>query len=125
MMVQHTPSWKAAASLLPFHENTICFVGYCDPATPGGELLQTKPGDKFLFEQLNMDLPLRAKIRKFDLSGHANRDELMSFALSQEPRSVVLTHGDPDARDWFSEAFQETLNPPQITIPKSFEPCLV
>ncbi len=72
-----------------------------------------------------MALPLKAKIRKFDLSGHANREELMSFALARDPRSVVLTHGDSDARQWFSEAFNRTLDPPQVTIPKSFEPCLV
>jgi Cft2 family RNA processing exonuclease len=125
MMVQHTPSWRVAASLLPFNENTICFVGYCDPDTPGGKLQRTKPGEKFLFDHLNMDLPLRAKIRKFDLSGHANREELMSFALAREPRSVVLTHGDPDAREWFAEAFQSTIDPPQVTIPRPFESCLV
>jgi Cft2 family RNA processing exonuclease len=125
MMVQHTPSWRVAASLLPFNENTICFVGYCDPDTPGGQLLQTKPGDDFLFEQINLALPLRAKIRKFDLSGHANRDELMAFALAREPRSVVLTHGDPDARQWFSRTFEKIPEPPQVNIPKSFEPCLV
>lgn len=125
MMVQHTPSWRVAASLLPFHENTICFVGYCDPDTPGGHLQQTRPGENFLFEHLDKDLPLRARIRKFDLSGHASRDELIAFALDREPRSVVLTHGDPEARDWFAKAFSNSMAQPKVTIPKSFEPCLV
>lgn len=125
MMVEHTPSWRVAASLLPFHENTLCFVGYCDPDTPGGKLLETKPGEPFLFDSLKMDLPLRARIRKFDLSGHANRDELLSFAIEREPRSVVLTHGDPDARAWFANSLSQSPGTVQVTIPKAFESCLV
>ena len=125
MMVEHTPSWKVAASLLPFHENTICFVGYCDPSTPGGELLHTKPGSSFLFESLDLELPLRARIRKFDLSGHASRDELMSYAMAGEPRSVVLTHGDKDARIWFADSLKGHDRPIEVTIPQPFEPCLV
>ncbi|MCZ6674916.1 MAG: MBL fold metallo-hydrolase [Verrucomicrobia bacterium] len=125
MMVELTPSWKVAASLLPFHENSICFVGYCDPDTPAGKLLNTKPGESFLFDSLRMSLPLRARIRKFDLSGHANRDELMSFATASEPRSVVLTHGDSDARAWFAKSLGRSPGPVQITIPQPFEPCLV
>lgn len=125
MMVQHTPSWRVAASLLPFHENSICFVGYCDPDTPGGQLQQTKPGEIFFFDYIDKALPLRARIRKFDLSGHANRDELMTFALEREPRSVVLTHGDPEARAWFADALASSVNPPQVTIPTPIEPCLV
>ena len=36
-MVEHTPSYRVAADLLGSHQNTICFVGYCDPDTPGGD----------------------------------------------------------------------------------------
>jgi Cft2 family RNA processing exonuclease len=35
------------------------------------------------------------------LSGHADRDELLSFALQTKARSIVLTHGDAPARAWF------------------------
>ncbi len=125
MMVEHTPSWKVAASLLPFHENTICFVGYCDSNTPGGMLLETHPGKPFLFESLDRELPLKARIRKFDLSGHANREELMSYAMAGEPRSVVLTHGETDARKWFADSLKRYERPIEVTIPQPFEPCLI
>lgn len=125
MMVEQTPSWRVAANLLPYNENTICFVGYCDPDTPGGHLLNTKPGDKFLFEHLNLALTLRAKIRKFDLSGHANRDELFAFAAKMEPRSIVLTHGDPEAREWFKKALSVNKGVVQIENPKPLKPYLV
>jgi Cft2 family RNA processing exonuclease len=125
MMVEHTPSWKVAASLLPYNENTICFVGYCDPDTPGGKLLDTKPGEKFLFNSLDLQLPLRARLRRFDLSGHASRDELLAYAKQKEPRSIVLTHGDPDARAWFHDALNNATETAQVTIPKPGESCLV
>jgi hypothetical protein len=43
MMVENTPSYALAAGMLGHARNTIGFVGYCDPETPGGELLATKP----------------------------------------------------------------------------------
>lgn len=125
MMVEHTPSWKVAASLLPFNENTICFVGYCDPDTPGGKLLDTKPGEKFGFDTLNLQLPLRARLRRFDLSGHASRDELLTFAKVKEPRSIVLSHGDPEAREWFNGALNDAIETVRVMNPKPCEPCTV
>ena len=125
MLVEHTPSWKVAASLLPFNENTICFVGYCDPDTPGGKLLEKKPGDKFRFDSLDLKLPLRARLRKFDLSGHASRDELLNFAKSKEPRSIVLTHGDPEAREWFNHALSKAIETVQVMNPEPGERCTV
>ncbi len=104
MMVEHTPSYAMAASLLSQQRNTICFVGYCDPDTPGGKLLETGPGENFVFEAYDYQTPARAQIERFELSGHADREELLEFALSAKPRNVVLTHGDPGARAWFQKA---------------------
>ena len=43
MMVARTPSYTLASGLLGQARNTIGFVGYCDPDTPGGQLLATHP----------------------------------------------------------------------------------
>ena len=102
MMVQHTPSYHLAASLLAHGRNSICFVGYCDPDTPGGKLLETPPGKTFLFDTLDYQCPVRAQVERFELSGHADRKEILAFALNAKPRNIVLTHGDPGARDWFA-----------------------
>lgn len=117
MMVEHTPSYKAAASLLPFKENGLCFVGYCDPDTPGGKLLAAKDADSFFFETLDYLAPLRASVEKFDLSGHANRDELADYAVQSEARAVVLTHGDPEARSWFLDELEERMPGAQLLDP--------
>ena len=107
MMVENTPSYIAAAALLGDHRNRICFVGYCDPDTPGGKLLRVRQGSKFLFKALGKTVPALAGIEKYDLSSHADREELLEYAMARNPRAVVLTHGDPDAREWFASAIRE------------------
>jgi Cft2 family RNA processing exonuclease len=114
MMVQHTPSYKIAASLLPHAANGLCFVGYCDPDTPGGRLLAEKESGSFFFETLDYLAPIRASIDRFDLSGHADRSELADYAEQSKARSVILTHGDPDARAWFGATLAERM--PDATI---------
>jgi Cft2 family RNA processing exonuclease len=107
MMVENTPSYAMAASLIGQPHNAVCFVGYCDPETPGGRLLATKHGEVFIFDALNFQTSIRATIERFELTGHADREDLLEFALKAEPRAIVLTHGDPPARMWFQEQFAE------------------
>ncbi len=103
MLVEHTPSYNIAAALLSNKANSICFVGYCDPDAPGGKLLACKHEDSFSFDVLHYISPVNAQILRFDLSGHAYRDELLNLAVNLEPRAIVLTHGDPPAREWFTD----------------------
>ena len=107
MMVENTPSYKAASVLLESHQNTIAFVGYCDPDTPGGKILKLRQGDKFLFKSLGKSVQAMAHIEKFDLSSHADKEDLLEFAKGKNPRCVVLHHGDPESRDWFSEQLKQ------------------
>jgi Cft2 family RNA processing exonuclease len=103
MMVERTPSYTLASGLVGYARNTIGFVGYCDPDTAGGHLLAAKPGDQFVFETAHVKAKLKAHIERFELSGHADREELLEFAVQTGARSIVLTHGDPAARAWFAE----------------------
>ncbi len=122
MMVEHTPSYKIAASLLPHPANGICFVGYCDPDTPGGQLLEEKHSGSFFFDVLDYSAPIRASIDQFDLSGHANRDELLDYAVQSEARAIVLNHGDTEAREWFKQSLSEKM--PESVIMNPTPGCL-
>lgn len=102
MLVERTPSYTLASGLLGHARNSIGFVGYCDPDTPGGQLLAAKPGDDFLFKAAQVRTKVKARVERFELSGHADREELLEFVMQATPRAVVLTHGDPLARAWFS-----------------------
>jgi len=125
MLVENTPSYRAAAALLGEHQNTICFVGYCDPDTPGGKLLKVRQGDKFLFKAYGKTVQALAHIEKFDLSSHADREPLLEYALGRHPRAVVLTHGDPEARRWFQEQISEIDPGCKVIDPKPLKPVTV
>jgi Cft2 family RNA processing exonuclease len=122
MLVENTPAYLAAASLLPFDHNLIAFTGFCDPTTPGGDLLTRSKGEMFPFHALDFDAPIRASVEKYDLSGHADREDLIYLAKELQPSTIILSHGDMDARQWFAEALRvsnpsaEIVNPePQMT----------
>lgn len=123
MMVEHTPSYKCAASLLPHKENGLCFVGYNDPDTPGGQLLAAKQeqAENFYFRAFDYLSPIRASIEKFDLSGHADRESLLDYAVQSDPRAIVLNHGDDEARQWFDDALVERLPKTKIINPTPCE----
>lgn len=117
MLVERTPSYTLASGLLGHARNTIGFVGYCDPDTPGGQLQLTKPGDTFLFETANVKAKVKARIERFELSGHADREELLEFAIQTEARSLILTHGDPEARRWFETQLTERMPKTKVLDP--------
>ena len=63
MLVEHTPSYKVAASLLPHANNGICFVGYCDPETPGGASARRSGCRNLLFRRTRLPGP-QARIHR-------------------------------------------------------------
>jgi Cft2 family RNA processing exonuclease len=117
MLVENTPSYTLASSLAGSPKHSICFVGYCDPDTPGGHLQAAKKGESFLFDAVNVKVKLRAGVERFELSGHANREEILEYAVQCNPRSIVLTHGDPPARAWFAEQLAARLPKAKILDP--------
>jgi Cft2 family RNA processing exonuclease len=117
MMVENTASYVLASCLASSPKHSICFVGYCDPDTPGGHLQAAHNGDQFLFDAVNVKVRIRAQIERFEFSGHAAREELLEYATQCNPRSIVLTHGDPPARAWFAEQLAAKLPKSKILDP--------
>ncbi len=107
MVVEKTPSYGIAASLFPDPSSAILFVGYCDSDTPGGEIISMKHGERYLFDALDYEAELKARVECFDLSGHADREDLIKMARDFSPRTIVLTHGDPGARVYFKDKLNE------------------
>ncbi|MDR2664022.1 MAG: MBL fold metallo-hydrolase [Puniceicoccales bacterium] len=121
MLVENTPAYQVAASLLPFKHNLIAFTGYCDPDTPGGQLLTKSPGDPFLFEALEFETVVRARVEHYDASGHADREDLLYMAKAMEPSTVILSHGDGDSRRWFEGAIRLALPAANVVNPEPQE----
>ena len=117
MLVENTSAYNVAAALLDDHKNTICFVGFCDPDTPGGELLRSRRGDQFLFKSHGYCPKINANIERFDMSGHADREETLQNVSNLSPHSIVLVHGEEPARDWFMDSFLNILPKTQTIDP--------
>lgn len=101
MMTEHTPAHEMALRMMGDERHGIFFVGYSDPETPGGRLKQSKVGEPFLFSDKIGEVKRFCELEDFDLTAHANRDELLDFVEVVSPHTVVLAHGETESRKWF------------------------
>jgi len=106
MMTENTAAHDLAIRLMGDERHAIFFVGYADPDTPGGRLKASRPGEPFLFSAQAGEVRTRCEVAEFDLTAHANREELLEFVGQVRPRAVVLAHGEPDSQAWFAEAIR-------------------
>jgi Cft2 family RNA processing exonuclease len=103
MMSENTAAHDLAARMMDDERHGIFFVGYADPDTPGGRLKSAKHGETFVFSPGVGRLTRKCEVLDFDLTAHANRDDLLNFVGQVSPRAVLLGHGGDAARHWFEE----------------------
>jgi Cft2 family RNA processing exonuclease len=103
MMSEHTAAHDLAARMVGDERQAIFFVGYADPDTAGGRLKAAKPGATFVLSPSAGEVTKRCEVQDFDLTAHANRDELLDFVGQVLPRAVLLGHGEAESRNWFEQ----------------------
>jgi Cft2 family RNA processing exonuclease len=103
MLTESTPAHDLAVRMMDDPRQAIFFVGYADPDTPGGRLKTSKPGEPFIFSAGAGELTRRCEMQEFDLTAHANREDLLDFAGRVSPRVILLGHGELSSRQWFEE----------------------
>jgi Cft2 family RNA processing exonuclease len=103
MMSEHTAAYDLAARMIGDEKQAVFFVGYTDPDTPGGHLRVTKPGDTFLFSPTVGELTRRCEMDIFDMTAHANREDMLDFVAQVNPRSIVLGHGQEQSIEWYKK----------------------
>lgn len=103
MMSEHTAAHDLAMRMVGDERQAIFFVGYADPETPGGRVKAAAPGGTFVLSPSGGEVTKRCQLDDFDLTAHANREELLDFVGQVSPRAVLLGHGDDDSRRWFED----------------------
>jgi Cft2 family RNA processing exonuclease len=103
MMSENTAAHSLATRMIGDERQSIFFVGYADPDTPGGRLKAAKPGETFVFSPSAGRVTRQCDLLDFDLTAHANRDDLLDFVGRVSPRAVLLGHGGDYSRAWFEE----------------------
>jgi Cft2 family RNA processing exonuclease len=107
MMTEKTAAHDLALRLMGDERHAIFFVGYTDPDTPGGRLRAAKPGETFLLSASGGKVTRHCELQEFDLTAHANREELLDFVDELQPRAVLLGHGGDESRQWFEARIRE------------------
>jgi Cft2 family RNA processing exonuclease len=103
MMSENTAAHNLAARMIGDERQSIFFVGYADPDTPGGRLKAAKPGETFVFSPSAGRVTRQCEVLDFTLTAHANRGDLLDFVGQVSPRAILLGHGNEDSRAWFEE----------------------
>ncbi len=109
MMTENTAAHDLALRLMGDPRHAVFFVGYADPETPGGRLKSSRPGQPFLFSRTAGEAVRQCELAEFDLTAHANREDLVEFVSRVMPRAVVLGHGEPEAQAWVESTLRERL----------------
>jgi len=118
MMSENTAAHDLAARMIGDERQSIFFVGYADPDSPAGRLRSAKQGETFVFSPSAGRMARECDLQEFDLTAHANREELLEFVGQVSPRAVLLGHGDDAARHWFEEQIRERWPKIKIFQPK-------
>ncbi len=107
MMSDKTAAHDLALRMAGDPKHAIFFVGYADPDTAGGRLKAAKHGETFLFSPSGGEVTRQCQIEDFDLTAHANREDLLDFVGQVNPKTVLLGHGSEESRMWFQNAILE------------------
>ena len=103
MMSENTAAYDLALRIIGDEKHAIFFVGYADPDTPGGHLKVTKLGETFTFGSKGGELTRHCEMDSFDLTAHANRNDMMDFVAQVNPRAIVLGHGQDESITWYKK----------------------
>ncbi len=121
MMSEQTAAHDLAVRMIGDEKQAIFFVGYADPETPGGRLKAAKPGETFVLSASGGEVTRRCEVEDFDLTAHANRDELIEFVGQVSPHTVILGHGDGLSRQWIEEDIRRRFPKMRVVQPKPGE----
>jgi Cft2 family RNA processing exonuclease len=102
MMSENTASFNLALRMIGDERHAIFFVGYADPDAPGGRLKASVVGEPFILDPNAEKVTRRCEVEDFDLTAHANREDLLDLVGKVEPRTVLLSHGEADSLTWFT-----------------------
>ncbi|MFB2834430.1 MBL fold metallo-hydrolase [Floridanema evergladense] len=101
-MLTGGPSIYYATSLLERENSAIFISGYTDEESPGRLLQNLNTGDTVTLDE--KELNVRAQIRKFNLSAHADKVGLTQVIHRVNPQHLILIHGSHEALHELSRA---------------------
>lgn len=106
-------------------KNLIAITGYQAEDTPGCTLENLPKVGKWTVGEWKLDgetsVSVRCRVKKYSLSAHADRDQLVKLAQRVSPPTVFLVHGCEKGRKRLKASIQEELPCVNVILPKNGE----
>lgn len=114
-MLTGGPSQMYALSLANDERSLIAITGYQDEESPGRELLKIigkseDRGDDRSLKLGDVEINVKCKVGKYELSAHADKMEIVNLANSLYPRRIFLVHGNPESIMSLGKEIQKDIN---------------
>jgi len=122
MMTENTLSNVFGNRFIGDPANALFFVGYADPASPGGKIRHATHGEPFVLDPRHAAAKLECALDTFDFSAHASREAMLAWVKQAAPKKIVLVHGDTPAIEWFRQTLQAELPGTEVIVPVPGEP---
>jgi cleavage and polyadenylation specificity factor subunit 3 len=101
MMVENTPSARIAKRMIQEEKHGIFFCGYIDPDTLGYRVFHSTRGEALAFAPDEDPVVIgNPNVKRFYLSSHADRYELLALAKKLHPRTIILVHGEKEGMEF-------------------------
>ena len=110
MMIEPTLSNVLARRMVENEDDAVLLVGHPAEGTPARRLQDAAAegnGAPVMLADGHGPQPVYCTVERFRFSGHSYRRELLSLVERMTPETVLLIHGDPDAKDWMAEHIKE------------------
>ena len=117
MMMEKTLSNIVARQFLGRPENAIFFVGYTDPASPGGKLRDAAAGAGISLGADHAAEKIRCQIGSFNFSAHASRESIRAYVNRAKPRKLIFIHGEPASLEWLAATVRADLPETMVVLP--------
>jgi Cft2 family RNA processing exonuclease len=118
MMSEGTTSNQFARQFLPNSRNTVAFVGYTDPQTPGFRIRNAKESESVVLDPKLPAVEVKCRVESFDFSAHSTRESIVDYVKKVAAAKVLLVHGDPPAQAWFQQTLARELPQSEVITPE-------
>ena len=125
MMFERTISNRLAQQLIEDEKNGILLVGYAKEDSPAHHLLEAVkqgPGTPVTLDRLVGPQPVNCQIERFRFSGHSHRRDLLQIVEQLKPKTILLVHGEQEAREWMANNIHYYYPDAEIILPQFGEP---
>ena len=107
-------------------KNLIAITGYQAVGTPGRMLEELPKVGEYTEGEWQLDpetvVSVKCQVKRYSLSAHADRDQLLELVKKVQPRKLFLVHGDAEARGELFKSVRKACPAVNVKLPENGKP---